>query len=173
MLIIFFFKQKTAYEMRISDWSSDVCSSDLLRARVEGFVEQRLFEEGADVKAGDLLIVLEKAAVEAEIGQIRGQITAAEGTLQLAQIEVDRRTTLVQREAVAQVQLDQAKAQYAQALGEVQRLQAALKRAQLDLRYTDIKAPIDGRIGRFAFSVGDYVTPSSDPLAVIVRQDPT
>src|SRR3546814_9430151 len=115
--------------MRISDWSSDVCSSDL--------------------------------------------ITAAEGTLQLAQIEVDRRTTLVQREAVAQVQLDQAKAQYAQALGEVQRLQAALKRAQLDLSYTDIKAPIDGRIGRFAFSVGDYVTPSSDPLAVIVRQDPT
>src|SRR3546814_8686560 len=114
--------------MRISDWSSDVCSSDL--------------------------------------------ITAAEGTLQLAQIEVDRRTTLVQREAVAQVQLDQAKAQYAQALGEVQRLQAALKRAQLDLSYTDIKAPIDGRIGRFAFSVGDYVTPSSDPLAVIVRQDP-
>src|SRR3546814_7982826 len=98
----FFFKQKTAYEMRISDWSSDVCSSDL----------------------------------------------------------------------VAQVQLDQAKAQYAQALGEVQRLQAALKRAQLDLSYTDIKAPIDGRIGRFAFSVGDYVTPSSDPLAVIVRQDP-
>src|SRR3546814_14157026 len=61
-----------------------------LRARVEGFVEQRLFEEGADVKAGDLLIVLEKAAVEAEIGQIRGQITAAEGTLPLAQIEVDR-----------------------------------------------------------------------------------
>src|SRR3546814_1302510 len=68
--------------------------------------------------------------------------------------------------------LDQAKAQYAQALGEVQRLQAALKRAQLDLSYTDIKAPIDGRIGRFAFSVGDYVTPSSDPLAVIVSQDP-
>src|SRR3546814_18674513 len=60
----------------------------------------------------------------------------------------------------------------AQALGEVQRLQAALKRAQLDLSYTDIKAPIDGRIGRFASSVGDYVTPSSDPLAVIVRQDP-
>lgn len=143
-----------------------------LRARVEGFVEQRLFEEGADVKAGNLLIVLEKAAVEAEIGQIRGQITAAEGTLQLAQIEVDRRTTLVQREAVAQVQLDQAKAQYAQALGEVQRLRAALQRAQLDLSYTDIKAPINGRIGRFAFSVGDYVTPSSEPLAVIVSQNP-
>src|SRR3546814_15365581 len=80
-----------------------------LRARVEGFVEQRLFEEGADVKAGDLLIVLEKAAVEAEIGQIRGQITAAEGTLQLAQIEVDRRTTLVQRQDVAHVQLQQAR----------------------------------------------------------------
>src|SRR3546814_20032398 len=55
---------------------------------------------------------------------------------------------------------------------EVQRRQAALKRAHLDLIYPDIKAPIDGRIGRFAFSFGDYVTPSSDPLAVIVRPDP-
>lgn len=143
-----------------------------LRARVEGFVEQRLFEEGADVKAGDLLIVLEKAAYEAEIEQIKGQITAAEGTLQLAQIEVDRQTTLVERQTAAQARLDEARARHAQALGERQRLGAALSRAELELSYTDIKAPIDGRISRFAFSVGDYVTPSSEPLAAIVSQDP-
>jgi membrane fusion protein (multidrug efflux system) len=143
-----------------------------LRARVAGFVEERLFEEGTDVKAGDLLIVLEKAPYEAQIGQVQGQITAAEGTLTLAKLEVDRKTTLVKRQAVAQSQLDQAEAEYAQALGELQRLRAALKRSQLDLSYTDIKAPIDGRISRFAFSVGDYVTPSSEPLAVIVSQDP-
>jgi membrane fusion protein (multidrug efflux system) len=143
-----------------------------LRARVEGFIEKRLFEEGAEVKAGDLMIVLEKNAYEAQVGQVKGQITAAEGTLRLAKIEVDRQTALVKRQAAAQTMLDTAEAKYAQALGELQRLQAALKRSELDLSYTDIKAPIDGRVGRFAFSVGDFVSPSSGALAMIVRQDP-
>lgn len=143
-----------------------------LRARVEGFVEQRRFEEGAEVNAGDLLIVLEKAPYKAQIGQIRGQITAAEGTLRLAQIEVERMRKLVARRAIAQAELDRANAQYTQARGELQRLRAALDRAKLDLDYTAIKAPIKGRIGRFVFSVGDFVTPSSEPLAVIVSQDP-
>lgn len=143
-----------------------------LRARVEGFIEKRLFEEGAEVKAGDLMIVLEKAPYETQIDQIKGQITAAEGALRLAELQVERQSTLVERQAASKAVLDEAKAKYSQALGELQRLQAALKSAELQLSYTDIKAPIDGRIGRFAFSVGDYVTPSSDPLATIVSQDP-
>ena len=78
----------------------------------------------------------------------------------------------MEKEAVAQERLDVAEANYKEALGELQRLQASLQRAELNLSYTDIKAPMDGRIGRFAFSVGDYVTPLSDPLAEIVKQDP-
>lgn len=143
-----------------------------LRARVQGFVEKRLFDEGAEVRAGDPLIVLEKAPYEAQVEQVRGQITSAEGALKLAKIEVDRNETLVRRQAVAQAKLDESNARYAQALGELQQLQAALKRAELDLGYTDIKAPMDGRIGRFQVSVGDFVTPSSDALAAIVSQDP-
>jgi membrane fusion protein (multidrug efflux system) len=143
-----------------------------LRARVEGFVEKRLFEEGADVRAGDLLIVLEKGGYRARVGEVQGQITAAEGTLRLAAVERDRQATLVKRQVAAQASLDQAQAQYEQALGDLQRLRAVLERAELDLSYTDIKAPIDGRIGRFAFSVGDFVSPASGGLAVIVSQDP-
>jgi membrane fusion protein (multidrug efflux system) len=124
-----------------------------LRARVEGFVEKRLFEEGAEVKTGDLLIVLEKGPYLARVREVKGQITAAEGTLHLAKIERDRQSTLVERGVAAQARLDQAEGEYQQALGELQRLRAALERAQLDLGYTDITAPIDGRIGRFAFSV--------------------
>lgn len=143
-----------------------------LRARVEGFVAARRFVEGEDVETGDLLFVLEKDAYEDAIAQIRGQITAAEGTLLLADIEVRRQETLVEREAVAQALLDQATAKHAQALGDLQRLQAALERAELDLGYTDIRAPMDGRIGRSAYSVGDVVGPSSGALAKIVSQDP-
>ncbi|ADE14877.1 efflux transporter, RND family, MFP subunit [Nitrosococcus halophilus Nc 4] len=143
-----------------------------LRARVEGFIEQRRFKEGDDVKAGELLFMLEKAPYEAEIKKIQGQITAAKGTLRLAQIEVDRREKLVKRKLVAQAELDQAEAKHVQALGELQRLRAILERAKLDLGYTDITAPIDGKISRSPFSVGDFVTPSSDPLATIVSQDP-
>jgi len=143
-----------------------------LRARVEGFVEKKLFEEGADVAAGDLLIVLEKDAYQAAIGEVKGQITAAEGTLRLAKIDVDRQEALVQRDVAAQARLDQAHGKHAQARGELERLRAALERSELDLSYTDIRAPIDGRIGRFAFSVGDFVSPASGALAVIVSQDP-
>lgn len=143
-----------------------------LRARVEGFVAKRLFVEGDDVKAGDLLFVLEKEAYEDAIAQIRGQITSAEGTLLLAEIEVRRQGTLVEREAVAQALLDQATAKHSQALGDLQRLQAALARAELDLGYTDIRAPMDGRIGRSFYSVGDVVGPSGGTLATIVSQDP-
>jgi membrane fusion protein (multidrug efflux system) len=143
-----------------------------LRARVQGFVEKRLFDEGAEVKAGDLLIVLEKAPYEAQIGQVKGQITSAEGALRLAKIDVDRSDTLVRRQAAAQSRLDESNAKHAQALGELQQLQAALKRSELDLSYTEIRAPMDGRVGRFRVSVGDFVTPSSEPLAEIVSQDP-
>jgi membrane fusion protein (multidrug efflux system) len=143
-----------------------------LRARVEGFVAKRDFVEGDDVKSGDLLFVLEKDAYEDEIAQIRGQITAAEGTLLLAEIEVQRQETLVERKAVAQALLDQATAKHSQALGDLQRLRAALKRAELDLGYTDIRASMDGKIGRSLYSVGDVVGPSSGALATIVSQDP-
>jgi membrane fusion protein (multidrug efflux system) len=143
-----------------------------LRARVEGFVEERHFEEGAEVKAHDLLIVLEKAPYEAQIGEIRGQIKSAEGTLRLAKLDVDREKELVKRQVAAQAALDEAEAKHTQALGELERLRAALKRSELNLSYTDIKAPIDGRIGRLALSVGDFVTPSSESLAAIVSQEP-
>lgn len=143
-----------------------------LRARVEGFVAERRFVEGEDVKTGDLLFVLEKDAYKDAIAQVRGQITAAEGALLLADIEVRRQGALVERKAVAQALLDQATAKHSQALGELQRLRAALERAELDLKYTDIRAPMDGRIGRSLYSVGDVVGPSSGALARIVSQDP-
>src|SRR3546814_5105050 len=96
--------------MRISDWSSDVCSSDLRE--------------------------------------------------------------LVSRQVKAQSTLDESVAKEAESRADLLKQQAALRRAELDLGYTEIRAPIAGRVGRAAYSVGDFVEPSSGALATIVSQDP-
>jgi membrane fusion protein (multidrug efflux system) len=143
-----------------------------LRARIEGFLEKRLFTEGADVKEGDLLLVIEKGLYQAALDQAKGSLETASASLKIADIEVDRQTQLVQRNVAAQVALDQASAKQGEARGEAMTQKAAVDKAQLNLSYTDIRAPISGRIGRTSVSVGNYVTPQSNALATIVSQDP-
>lgn len=143
-----------------------------LRARVTGFLKQQLFREGADVQAGELLFVIEKEPYEAAIAEIKGTMARAEASLKLTNIDVDRQAVLVRRQATAQANLDTAQAKQGEARGDLLRLQGALQKADLDLSYTDMKAPLAGRIGRANFSVGDLVNPESGPLATIVAQDP-
>jgi membrane fusion protein, multidrug efflux system len=143
-----------------------------LRARVEGFIEKRLFEEGADVKVGDLLFTLDKAPYQAEIDQINANISGAQASLNVASISVQRQATLVKKEVAAVAVLDQVTAKQLEAKAQLQSQQAALEKAQLDLGYTDIRAPIAGRIGRSTYTIGDLVGPSSGTLATIVSQDP-
>ena len=143
-----------------------------LRARVDGFLEKRLFTEGQDVKAGDLLFVMEKGQYEAAVDQAEGAIESAQSALELANIEVDRQTALVAKSAAPKSQLDVASAKQKEAKGSLAQLQASLEKANLDLSYTDIRSPIDGRIGRSRYSVGNFIGPSSNVLATIVSQDP-
>ena len=143
-----------------------------LRARVDGFLEQRLFTEGQDVKAGDLLFVIEKAPYQAEIENVDASIARAQATLDLAAIEQRRQAELVKKQATAQARLDEATGRSGEAKADLRRQQAALTTAELNLGYTDIKAPIAGRIGRSNFSVGNFVGPQSGTLATIVSQDP-
>jgi membrane fusion protein (multidrug efflux system) len=143
-----------------------------LRARVQGFLEKRLFEEGAEVHAGDLMYVIEKAPYEAEVQTVQATIERAQATLDLALIEQRRQEQLVKRQAAAQAVLDQATAKASEARADLRRQQAALAQAELDLGYTDIQAPISGRVGRSAFSVGNFLGPDSGTLATVVSQDP-
>ena len=143
-----------------------------LRARVDGFLEKRLFTEGADVKQGDLLFVIEKGLTRPRSTRPRRRREGT-GALTLADIEVERQTELVaaQRRGPRQ-RLDEATAKQGEARGELLAQKAALEKAELHLSYTDIRAPLAGRIGRATFSVGNFVGPSSGTLATIVSAGP-
>jgi membrane fusion protein (multidrug efflux system) len=143
-----------------------------LRARVEGFLEQRLFTEGQHVAVGDLLFVIEKAPYEAHLAEVQAAIERSQASLQVATLQRQRYEELVKRQASPQAQLDEAVAREGEAKGQLLAEQARLQSAQLDLDYTEIRAPIAGRIGRASFSVGNFVGPSSGTLATIVSQDP-
>jgi membrane fusion protein (multidrug efflux system) len=143
-----------------------------LRARVDGFLQKRLFREGADVKEGDLLLVIEKGLYQAAVDQAKAAIVSAEATLKLTDIEVGRQTELFSRNVGAQARVDEVTAKQGEARGNLLAQKAALEKAQLQLSYTDIAAPIAGRIGRANVSVGNFVGPNSGILATIVSQDP-
>ena len=143
-----------------------------LRARVEGFLEKVLFREGQDVKTGELLYQIEKVQFQAAVDQAKANLAVAEAALTNAKVEYERSLELVKRNFTPQSQVDTNKAALDSATGRVMQAKAALTQAQVNLDYTDIRAPIDGRIGRTAYTVGNLVNPASGVLATIVSQDP-
>ncbi|WNK01061.1 efflux RND transporter periplasmic adaptor subunit [Thalassospiraceae bacterium LMO-JJ14] len=143
-----------------------------LRARVEGFLEQRNFREGADVAKGDLLFIIEQEPYKIVVEQRRAELAAAEATEKNAQADFKRKKSLIRRNDVSQAMLDESEAALASARAEVLHAQASLRAASLDLNYTEIRSPIDGRISRATYSVGNLVNPSSEPLATVTRYNP-
>ena len=143
-----------------------------LRARIEGFLETQNFVEGARVKAGDLIYVIEKGPYLAAVASAEAAVAVAQARFDRAELELNRQATLVSKEAAAQTKLDDAKAARDEAKGSLDKAKAELEKARLQLSYTEIKAPIDGRIGKSNISAGNFVSPNSGTLATIVSQDP-
>ena len=143
-----------------------------LRARVEGFLEKVNFREGQEVKTGDLLYQIEKVQFQAQVDQAKANVAAAQAVVTNAQLQYNRNLELSKRQFSPQSLVDQQKADLDSARAKVLQMQAALTQAEVNLGYTDIRAPIDGRIGRTAFQIGNLVNPASGVLATIVSQDP-
>ncbi|MBX6373732.1 MAG: efflux RND transporter periplasmic adaptor subunit [Acetobacteraceae bacterium] len=143
-----------------------------LHARVTGFLQERLFQEGQEVRTGDPLFRIERAPYEAQLEQARANVASAQATLENARVALARARELRQTGAGTQAQLDNAIAQERTAAAGVLGAQAAVRVAEINLGYTEITAPIDGRIGRSTYSVGNVVGPQAEPLATIVSQDP-
>jgi membrane fusion protein (multidrug efflux system) len=143
-----------------------------LRARVEGFLEKRLFVEGQDVKMGDLLYQIEKASFQASLDQAKASVAVNQAQLTNAQLQFERTSNLARDAYAAQAVLDQRRADRDAAQAALMQAKAVEKEASINLDYTDIKAPIGGRIGRTNFTIGNLVNPASGALATIVSQDP-
>lgn len=144
-----------------------------IRARVTGFLEQRLFREGQEVKAGDMLFRIEKAPFEAALEQARANVASAQATLENARVALSRARDLSSTGAGTRVALDNAQAAERTAAAGVLAAQAQVRTKEIDLGYTDMTAPIDGKIGRATYTPGNVVSPTlTDPMATIVSQDP-
>lgn len=142
-----------------------------LRARVEGFLERVDFKEGGNVKAGDLLYVIEQAPYRARVDAASAQVAQARAMLQKATQHL-KRLRAARPESVPATEMDDAIAEEYQARARLKAARAGLKIARIDLGYTIIKAPISGRIGKTAYTKGNLVNLLSGPLARIVQMDP-
>lgn len=144
-----------------------------LRARVTGFLQERLFQEGQEVKAGDVLFRLERPPFEAQLAQAQAQLASAQAQLENARVSLARARELRATGAGTQASLDTALANERTAQANVLGGQAAVRVAEINLGYTEITAPVDGKIGRATYTIGNVVSPTLvDPLATIVSQDP-
>lgn len=142
-----------------------------LRARVEGFLEQVKFKEGGEVRAGDLLYLIEQAPYKAKVNEARARLAGAEAALTKARQFLQRLQT-VRSGGVSATDLETALSAELQAKAQVQAAAAGLEQAEIDLGYTTIKAPVGGRIGRTAHTRGNLVGPGSGALARIIQMDP-
>lgn len=143
-----------------------------LRARVTGFLENRLFTEGQVVAKDAPLFVIEQAPFKATVQQREAQLASAQATLKNADLQVSRGRELVRTNNIPQATLDQRIADQANAAAAVQEAEAQLQLARIDLSYTAIYAPVAGRIGLSTYSVGNVVSPDSGVLATLVSVDP-
>src|ERR1700730_425318 len=141
-------------------------------ARVTAFLEKRLFNEGDEIKKGDELYHLERGPFEADLASKKAQVAQLQATLENAKLTTERARILLSGPAGQQSTYDAALANQRSLEAQVQAAQAQVQSSQINLDYTEIRSPIDGKIGRTAVTEGNVVSPGSGVLTTIVSQDP-
>src|SRR5690606_329238 len=143
-----------------------------LRPRVSGYVQRADFKEGQEVKKGDLLFVIDPRPYKAALDQANAQLQRARAEARLAQAQDARAQTLIEAKAISREEFETRKAASAQGDAGVRAAEAAVAAAKLDLQFTQVRAPIDGRISRAMVTEGNLAQADQTLLTTLVSQDP-
>lgn len=155
-----------------TDWDEftgrfDAVEQVQVRARVTGFVTKVAFTDGAVVKTGDLLYEIDPRQYQAAAEQAQGQLDDAKAKVVLAEKELERATTLIKTDAISENIVDQRNQALAAAQAATLQAEGALKQAQLNVEYTRVVAPIDGRVSRHLVTVGNLVQGSESGATLL------
>lgn len=147
-----------------------------VRARVSGYLNSVHFTDGQIVKKGDLLFTIDKRPFQFTLDQARANLATAQSNLAYAKSDLERGQSLVTAKTITEQIFEQRTQAFRNAQAAVTAAQAAVHQAELDLEFTELRAPIDGRIGARQVSPGNLVaggnTGNTTPLATIVSTDP-
>lgn len=144
-----------------------------VRARVSGYLTETKFKDGQDVKKGDVLFVIDPRPYQADLDRAQAEFDKAQADLRLATIEYNRAAELRQKNAISAQDFDSKSAGYLKAQGGLASAKADLDTAKLNLEFTSITSPIDGRASKASITQGNLVTPDmKSPLTIIVSTDP-
>ena len=145
-----------------------------IRSRVAGAIQSVNFREGALVEAGDLLFTIDPEPYKAAVTQAEGQFASAEARVKLAKTQLERGERLAQSNSISQSDIDQRQNALAEANAALKTAQAALHAAQLELGYTNVRAPVAGRVGKVEITAGNLVAAgsTSPALTTLVSVDP-
>ncbi|KQO70792.1 hemolysin secretion protein D [Methylobacterium sp. Leaf469] len=143
-----------------------------VRARVTGYLEKLNFQDGANVKKGDLLFVIDRRPYKAALDQAQAALVSAKARLNFSQTDLDRAQTLSRSGNISEQVTDQRRQASQTAQADVDSADAQLRQAQLNYDFTEVKAPISGRISRRLVTEGNIVITDQTLLTTIVSLDP-
>lgn len=143
-----------------------------VRARISGYLQQVHFVDGALVNEGDLLFTIDQRPFQTELRQAEALTRVAQATYEFTKSQLDRARSLVERGNIAQSTLDERQEAFLSASGALEQAVAAQESARIDLEYTEVRAPLSGRIDRSQISPGNLVLANETILTSIVSRDP-